>query len=116
MYKLKFLLTCYAVPFYRRLGAALALAAAVALGASFTAYFEAVVLILACLAGLLAGGAAMLAITVLNVLAAAALQRGFDRFEAAYNAYRKANNIPDIFYLEADLAEAAARESAEGSG
>ena len=113
MYKLKFLLRHYAVPFYRRLGLFVLLAAAITLGASFTAYFEPVALTFAALAGLLAAGVATLAILVLNVLIAAGLQRGFDRFEAAYDAYRRANDIPDIFYLEADMAEAAARESAE---
>ena len=75
-------------------------------------YFEPVAIVLAVSAGALATLAATLGILVLNVVVAAGLQRGFDRFEAAYDAYRRANAIPDIFYEEADLAEAAERDGA----
>jgi hypothetical protein len=109
MYKLKFLVTSYARPFYKLLGASTVVGAVVALGASFTAYFGPVMIVLAVLVAAIAVVAATLAILVLNVLVASCLQRGFDHFEAAYDAYRRANNIPDIFYEEADLAEAAER-------
>jgi hypothetical protein len=114
MYKLKFLLTRYARPFYKLIGVTAAGGAVAAIGASFTAYFVPVVVVLAVSAAAVAAMAATLAILVLNVMAAASLQRGFDRFETAYDAYRRANNIPDIFYEEADLAEAAARNGAGG--
>jgi len=112
LYKLRFLLTRYARSFYRRLGIAVALGMTVAAIASFTDYFEPVATVLAVSAGALATLAATLGILVLNVVVAAGLQRGFDRFEAAYDAYRRANAIPDIFYEEADLAEAAERDGA----
>jgi hypothetical protein len=114
MYKLKFLLTRYARPFYKLLGLAAAGGAVVATGAFFTDYFIPVVVVLAVFAAAVAAVAALLATLVLNAVAAARLQRAIDRFEAAYDAYRRANNIPDIFYEEMDLAEAAARNGAGG--
>lgn len=116
MYKLRFLLTRYARPFYRRLAVALALGMTIVAGASFTAYFEPVAIVVAVCMGAVAALAATLGILVLNVVAAAGLQRSLDRFEAAYDAYRRANAIPDIFYEEADLAEAAERDGALGAG
>jgi len=74
-----------------------------------------VLIVLAVSAAAVAALAALLGILVLNAVAAAGLQRVIDRFEAAYDAYRRANNIPDIFYEEMDLAEAAER-NAMGSG
>jgi hypothetical protein len=107
MHKLKFLLANYARPFYRWLAAGAAVGAIAAGGAAFTAYFAPVAIVVGALAGLVVAAAATLAILVLNVLVAASLQRGIDRFEAAYDAYRRANNIADVFYEEMDLAEAA---------
>jgi hypothetical protein len=115
MYKLKFLLTRFARPSYKMLGWAAVAGAAGAAGASFTAYFGAVVLILAAVVAAIAGAAATLAVLVLNVVVAASLHRGIDRFEAAYDAYRRANRIPDIFYEEMDLAEAAERAERNGA-
>jgi hypothetical protein len=109
MYKLKFLLADYARPLYRWLAAGAAIGAIVAGSAAFTAYFAPVVIVVGTLAGLVVTAAATLGILALNVLVAAGLQRGIDRFEAAYDTYRRANNIPDIFYEEMDLAEAAQR-------
>lgn len=115
MYKLKFLLTRFARPFYRMLGWAAVIGTSVAAGASFTAYFGPVVIVLAAFVAAIAGAAATLAILVLNVVVAASLHRGIDRFEAAYDAYRRANSIPDIFYEEMDLAEAAERAERNGA-
>ena len=115
MYKLRFLLTSYLRPFYRLLAAVVVLGAAALAGASFTAYFAPALFVFVTVVGAIVAAAATLAILVLNVVVAAGMQRGFDRFEAAYDAYRRANNIPDIFYEEADLAEAAERNSAAGS-
>jgi hypothetical protein len=112
MYKLTYLLTIYARPFYKGLGVAAAVGAAAAAGASFTTYFVPALIVLGALVAAVATAAATLAILVLNVAVAAGLQRGFDRFEAAYDAYRRANNIPDIFYEEMDLVEAAERSAA----
>ena len=47
------------------------------------------------------------------MLAAAWLHRGIIRFEDAYNGYRKANRIADIFYEAMDLEEAALEPSQE---
>ncbi len=115
MYMLKFLLAHYARPFYKALGVAAALGALAALGAYFTAYFEPVVLGLGALAGVLAAAAATLAVLVLNAALAAGLARRFEHFASAYDAYRRANGIPDPFYEELDLAEAAEREAARGN-
>ena len=115
MYKLTFLLTHYLRHFYKLLGVAAALGAAVAAGAWFTPYFGTVVVVLAAAVAAIAVVAATLAVLVLNVMVAAGMRRGFDHFEAAYDAYRRANSIPDIFYEEADLAEAAERNSAAGA-
>jgi hypothetical protein len=109
MYKLKFLLTRYARSFYRWLAALTAAGAALTLAASFTAWSAAVTLVFALFVGAIAGAAATLAVLVLNVVVAAGLQRGIERFETAYDAYRRANRIPDVFYEEMDLAEAAER-------
>jgi hypothetical protein len=114
MYKLRFLLRHYARPFYKRLGLVAAGGAVVAAGASFTPYVVPVVVVLAVSAAAVAALAALLGILVLNAVAAAGLQRIIDRFEAAYDAYRRANNIPDIFYEEMDLAEAAERNGMGG--
>jgi hypothetical protein len=117
MYKLKFFLTRYAPPLYRWLGWAALVGAVVAAGAYFTAYFGPVVLVLAMAFGAVAALAATLAILVLNVVVAAHMHRGIEHFEAAYDAYRRANNVPDLFYEEMDLAEAAERAERErGAG
>ena len=107
MYMLKFLLTDYARPFYKALAVIVAIGVAAAAGAWFTDYFEPVAIALAALVGVIVAAAATLGILVLNVVVAASLKRDFDRFEAAYDAYRRVNNVPDIFYEEMDLAEAA---------
>jgi hypothetical protein len=114
MYKLKFLLTRYARPFYKLLGLAAVGGVVVAIGASFTAYVVPVLIVLAVSAAAVAAIAALLGVLVLNAVAAAGLQRIIDRFEAAYDAHRRANNIPDAFYEEMDLAEAAERNGAGG--
>jgi xanthosine utilization system XapX-like protein len=114
MYKLRFLLRHYARPFYKVLGLVAAAGAVVAAGASFTPYVVPVLIVLAVSAAALAALAALLGILVLNAMVAAGLQRIIDRFEAAYDAYRRANNIPDIFYEEMDLAEAAERNGLGG--
>lgn len=114
MFKLRFLLTSYLRPFYRSLGFAAAIGAVAAAAAWFTPYFGLVAAIVAASAAALAAVAALLALLVLNAAVAAGLQRGFDRFEAAYDAWRRANAIPDIFYEEADLAEAAERKGTAG--
>lgn len=111
MYKLKFLLRHYSRPFYGRLAAA-ALAGLVLLaGAASTPYLAPVGWIVGLGAGAVAATAATLAILVLNVMIASDLGRRIDRFEAAYDTYRRANGIVDIFYEEADLAEAAANKA-----
>ena len=115
MYMLKFLLARYARPFYRALAAAAALGALAALGAYFTAYFEPVVLVLGVLAAVLAAAAATLGVLVVNAALAAGLARRLEHFAAAYDAYRRANGIPDPFFEEMDLAEAAEREAARGN-
>jgi hypothetical protein len=115
MYKLRFLLTVYARPLYKWLGAAAALSAVIAAGASFTAHFAPVMMVLGGVAAAITAVPVLLAILVLNAAAAASLQRGFDHFEAAYDAYRRANRLPDIFYEEADLAEAAERNGTAGT-
>jgi hypothetical protein len=112
MYKLTYLLTVYARPFYKGLGVAAAVGAAAAAVASFTSYFVPVLIAVGALVAAVAVVVALLAILVLNAAVAAGLQRGFDRFEVAYDSYRRANNIPDIFYEEMDLAEAAERDAA----
>jgi hypothetical protein len=114
MYKLKFLLTRYALPFYKLLGAIAVAEAVAAIGASFTTYFVPVLMVLALSAAAVAALAALVGILVLNAAVAAGLQRGIDRFEAAYDTHRRANNIPDIFYEEMDLAEAAERNGMGG--
>lgn len=112
MFKLKFLLTVYARAFYKRLTILTAAGAAVTLAASFTTWSGAVTLAFGLAVGAIAATAATLAVMVLNVVVAAGLHRGIDRFEAAYDAYRRANKIADIFYEEMDLAELAEREGA----
>jgi len=114
MIKLRYLLTIYARPFYRWLGWAALAGAALAVAAFFTPWFAPVAIVLAALAAALAGAAATLAILVLNVAVAANLHRGIDRFEAAYNTWRKANNVFDIFYEEMDLDDAAAERERSG--
>jgi len=109
MYMLKFLLTRYARPFYKVLGLAALVGAVVLAALSPTGYLVPALIVVGAAAGAVVALAVTLGILVLNVVVAASLKRGFDRFEAAYNTYRKANNIPDIFYEEMDLAEAAAR-------
>jgi hypothetical protein len=109
MYKLRFLLAVYARDFYKVLAAMVAAGAGVTVAASFTPLSGAVALVFALFVGALVAGAATLAILVLNVVVAAGMHRGIERFEAAYNTYRLANNIPDIFYEEMDLEDAAAR-------
>ncbi len=111
MYKLKFLLTRYMLPSYRLLAVVMVAGAVCVAVASFTPHFAAVLVAVAAVFGAIAAAVATMAILVLNVLVAAGLQRGLDRFEAAYDGYRRANNIPDIFYEEADLAEEAERNS-----
>lgn len=115
MYKLRFLLATYLRPVYGPVVLAVALGAAALAGASFTDHFVPALIVYGTAVGALAAAAATLGILVLNVAVAAALQRGFDRFEAAYDAYRRANGIPDIFYEEADLAEAAEQNGTAGA-
>jgi hypothetical protein len=112
MHKLKFLLTIYARSFYKTLAVLIAAGAAVTLASWLTPWSGAVTLVFALFLAAIVAVSATLAISVLNVMVAAGLHRGIDRFEAAYDAYRRANAIPDIFYEEMDLAEAAAREDA----
>jgi hypothetical protein len=112
MSKLKFLLVHYARPFWRGLGWAALAGAAVAAAAFFTPYFAPVAIVLAAAAAAVACAAATLAILVLNAVAAAGLHRAIDRFESAYNAWRKASNVFDIFYEEMDLEDAAAERAA----
>lgn len=112
MYKLKFLLARYARPAYRWLAVGLALAALAAIAAWFTPLFEPVAIALGIVLAALAGAAATLGVVTVNVVVAAGLQRRIDHFEAAYDAYRRANDIPDIFYAALDEEEAAAENGA----
>jgi hypothetical protein len=111
MFKLAFLLRLYALPFYRRLAVLTAVGAAATVAASFTAWAGTVALVYALFVGAITVIAATLGVTVANAMVAAALHRGIERFEAAYDTYRRANNIPDLFYEEMDLAEAAERKA-----
>jgi hypothetical protein len=119
MHKLRFLLTVYARPFYRGLGWAAAASAIVAAAAFFTPWFMPVAIVIAAAVAALAGAAATMAILVLNAAVAAHLHRDIERFEAAYNVWRKANNVFDIFYEEMDLEDEAIakaeRERAAGA-
>ncbi len=108
---LKFLLTRYARPFYKILGLAAVVGAVVLAALSPTGYLASALIVLGAAAGAVIALAVTIGVLVLNVAVAASLKRGFDRFEAAYDTYRKANNIADIFYEEMDLAEAAARNA-----
>jgi len=106
MYMLKFLLTRYARPFYKVLGAAAVIGAVILAALSPTGYLAPALIVVGAAAGAVVALALTLGVLVLNVVVAAGLKRGFDRFEAAYDTYRRANNIPDVFYEEMDLAEA----------
>ncbi len=113
MPKLKFLLERYARPLYRRLAlAALAVAVAAAIAAAF-GYPEPAAIAVAIVVAAVVAVAGTVAISVGNVLAAAWLHRGIIRFEDAYDSYRKANRIVDIFYEAMDLEEAALEPSRE---
>lgn len=112
MHKLTFLLRLYAWPFYRRAGVLLAAGGLITLGAALTPLAVPVAVAYAMGVGALAALAATLGVLVLNVVLAAGLARGIERFEAAYDAYRRANAIPDIFYEEMDLLEATERAAA----
>jgi hypothetical protein len=114
MFKLRFLLCLYALAFYRRLAVLAVAGAAVTLAAWFTPWAAAAILVYALFVGAIVVTAATLAVTVANALIAARLHRGIARFEAAYDGYRRENNLPDIFYEEMDLAEAAEREAKAG--
>ncbi len=113
MPKLSYLLARYARPFYRRLAlCALAVAVAAGIAAAF-GYPEPAAIAVAIPVALFAAVSGTVAISVGNVLAAAWLHRGIIRFEDAYNSYRKANRIVDIFYEAMDLEEAALAPSRE---
>ena len=90
MYMLKFLLTDYARPFYKALAVIVSIGVAAVAGAWFTDYFEPVAIALAALIGVIVATAATLGVLVLNVVVAASLKRDFDRFEAAYEARKRA--------------------------
>ncbi len=113
MPKLNYLLARYARPFYRRLAlSALAVAVAAGIAAAF-GYPEPAAIAVAIPLALVAAVSGTVAISVGNVLAAVWLHRGIIRFEDAYNSYRKANRIADIFYEAMDLEEAALEPSRE---
>ena len=114
MYKLKFFLRVYAGPLYRRLAFA-ALAVAVAAGVAVAVGWGGpAAVVLACLGLASAAVVGTVAVSVGNVLAAAWLNQVIARFEEAYNRYRKGNHIPDPFYEEMDLEEAAVAANREG--
>ncbi len=108
MLKLGFLLRVYARPAYKALAVVLLLAAAAAVAAHFAGLLAPVLLVLGILGGALLALAATVAILVANAAAAAWLHRVIERFEAAYNSYRKANRLADPFYEAMDLEDAAA--------
>ena len=115
MYKLRFLVGLYARGLWRPIAVLLGLGGTVTLGAALTPFAAPVALTYALVAGALAALAVTSGVMVLNAALAAALGRGIARFEAAYDAWRRANAIPDLFYEEMDREEAAARAEASVS-
>lgn len=116
MYKLRFLLGVYARGVYVPAAALLAAGAAATVAASFTPWAGPVALVFALAAGAVVASMATLGVLVLNAALAAALSRAIGRFEAAYDSYRGAHNIPDLFYEEMDRLDAEGAEAAEAAG
>jgi len=114
MYKLRFLLSRYLEPAYRWLSLAVLVGAALVAGAAFTDWLAPVAIVVGTPLAAIVALAATTGILVVNVVVADGLKRGIDHFEAAYDTYRRANAIPDPFYLELDRAEAAARAAGGG--